>query len=69
MSKDKSEPAGKVESVAFTDREHKLIVEYAEQRGLSISEAASELFSQALATRVRKRTGRSPAKNVLKMRR
>lgn len=58
----------KEELTELSDKERDLIKTYADQRGLTIEEAASELARDGLARRVRKRTGKSPARNVLKMR-
>lgn len=59
----------KLEKTAFTEKEMGLIQKVAEQRGITAEEAATELFSEGLERRVRKRTGRGPAHNIMKMRR
>ncbi len=53
---------GHEDQVALTKDEHALLSKIAARDGVSVDEAASELLSQALARRVRKRTGKSPAK-------
>ena len=55
------------EKTVLTDNELKKVQAYADLRGLTVGEAATELAKQALAQRVRKRTGKTPAHNVLKM--
>ena len=55
------------ETTELSDQELKLVQQYADQRGLTLNQAATELAKQALAKRVRKSTGKTPARNVLKM--
>lgn len=57
------------DQAAFSDEERKLIESVARERGLTFEEAASELASEGLAARVRKRTGRRPASQVVNFRR
>lgn len=49
-------------SVALTDRELALVQKVADERGLSLEDAATELFKEAVAQRFRKVVGRGPAK-------
>lgn len=55
------------ETTELSDQELKAVQQYADQRGLTLNQAATELAKQALAKRVRKSTGKTPARNVLKM--
>lgn len=57
----------KEERTELSSRELEVVTQYAEQRGLTIEQAASELTRDGLAKRVRRRTGRTPAHNVMKM--
>lgn len=50
------------EATAFTAKEMELIERVARRDGISIDEAATNLGKAALARRVRKRTGRGPAR-------
>jgi len=59
----------KEEQVEFTDAELAAVKLYAETHHMSVETAASELFSQALAKRMRKGTHKSPASNVKKFKR
>lgn len=54
---------------AFGDRERELIEAVAQERGISFEEAVNQLASEGLANRVRKRTGRRPASQVVRFRR
>lgn len=47
---------------SLTEKEHDLVRRIAERDGITIDEAATNLAKSALARRVRKRTGRGPAK-------
>lgn len=58
----------KLEKTAFTEKELALIKAIAEQRGITEEEAATALFSEGLEKRVRRRTGKGPAKNVRTLR-
>lgn len=54
---------GKVpETTALSDRELELVQRIAKRDGISEDQAATNLAKAALARRVRKRTGRTPAK-------
>lgn len=50
------------ETTALSERELELVKRIAERDGISIDEAATNLGKAALARRVRKRTGKGPAK-------
>lgn len=52
----------------LSDREMEQVKRVAERDGVTIDEAASRLFSQRLADKVKKRTGKTAAR-VLPMRR
>jgi hypothetical protein len=48
--------------VPLSDKEMEQVKRIAERDGVDMDEAASRLFSEGLARRVKKRTGRAPAK-------
>ena len=48
--------------VALSASERDLVEAIAQRHGISIDEAAARLVSDALARRVRRRTGKSPAR-------
>lgn len=50
------------ESAAFTAKELELIERIAKRDGITIDEAATNLGKAGLARRVRKRTGKGPAR-------
>jgi transposase len=50
------------DDVPLSNREREMVKRIAERDGVSEDEAASRLVSAALARRVKKRTGRAPAK-------
>ena len=50
------------EATVFTRAERDMVKRIAERDGITEDEAASRLVSQALARRVKKRTGKAPAK-------
>lgn len=52
----------KQESVALSARERELTQRVADLYGLTLEQAASALVQAALARRVRKRTGKAPAR-------
>lgn len=60
---------GKQDSTSFSDSEMLLVKAVAEERGISIDEAAAQLVSEGLANRVQKNTGRRPSASVLRFRR
>jgi hypothetical protein len=49
-------------SLALSDKEMEQVRRVAKQKGITTDEAATLLFSAGLARRVKKRTGKSPAK-------
>jgi hypothetical protein len=52
----------KESKVNFTKQEADLIARYARQHGISEDEAATQIFQSELARRIKKRTGKAPAK-------
>jgi len=50
------------EQTAFSDRERAAIEAVAAQRGVTFEEAIEQLAKEGLASRVRKKTGRAPAR-------
>ena len=50
------------ESVALSDEEAKLVRELAQREGVSVEDMVTRLVQAALARRVRKRTGKAPAR-------
>lgn len=50
------------EHTALSERERQLVQQVADQRGITFEEAAEQMAKEGLASRVRRRTGRSPAK-------
>jgi hypothetical protein len=58
----------KNETISLSDKEKALVEKIAQNDGTTVDEAATRLFSEGLAKRVRRQTGRSPAKNVLNLR-
>ncbi len=61
--------AQREEKTLLTNDEKLAIAEYAESRGITADEAATELASRAIERRMRRQTGRSPARNIVKLRR
>lgn len=51
-----------VSLTALSDREREAVERVAAERGLTFEEAAEQLAKEGLAKRVRKGTGRAPAK-------
>lgn len=49
---------------ALSDRERQLVQQVADQRGVTFEEAVEQLAKEALAARIRRRTGRAPAKVI-----
>jgi len=47
---------------AFSEREKDAIEQVAQQRGLTFEEAAEQLAKEGLASRVRRKTGKAPAR-------
>lgn len=50
------------EQTALTERERQAIEQVAEQRGVSFDEAVEQMAKEGLASRVRRKTGRAPAR-------
>lgn len=50
------------EHTALSERERQAIEQVAQQRGISFDEAVEQMAKEGLASRVKRRTGRSPAK-------
>lgn len=50
------------EHTALSERERQAVQEVAEQRGISFEDAFEQLAKEGLAARVRRKTGRGPAK-------
>jgi hypothetical protein len=50
------------EHTALSDRERQAIEQVAQQRGISFEEAIEQMAKEGLASRVRRKTGRAPAK-------
>jgi len=53
---------GKTPDTALSDREMELVKKIAERDGITVDEAATNLAKAGLARRVRKRTGKGPAR-------
>lgn len=51
-----------METTAFGEKERQVIEQVAQRRGISFEQAAQQLVQEGLAIRVRRGTGRSPAK-------
>lgn len=51
-----------LETIALTDEQLEVVRRVAQERGVSVDTAASQLQSEALAAMIRKGTGRTPAK-------
>lgn len=47
---------------AFSERERHAIEQVAQQRGVSFEEAVQQMAKEGLARRVRRKTGRTPAR-------
>jgi predicted kinase len=50
------------EQTALSERERQAIEQVAQQRGISFDEAIEQMAKEGLAQRVRRKTGRVPAK-------
>jgi predicted kinase len=50
------------EQTALSERERQAIEQIAQQRGVTFEEAVEQMAKEGLAQRVRKKTGRGPAK-------
>lgn len=56
------------EQTALTERERQTVERVAQERGITLEEAVEQLAKEGLASRVRRKTGRLPAK-VIELRR
>lgn len=50
------------EQTALSEKERQAIEQVAQQRGISFDEAVEQMAKEGLASRVRRKTGRMPAK-------
>ncbi len=50
------------EKTAFSNAEREMVNKIADRDGISEDEAATKLFSRALARKVKRRTGKAPAR-------
>ena len=50
------------EQTAFSERERQAVQQVADQRGISFEEAVEQMAKEGLAQRVRRKTGRGPAR-------
>ena len=50
------------EQTALNEKDRRLVQQVADQRGVTFEEAAEMLAKEGLASRVRRKTGRAPAK-------
>lgn len=50
------------EQTALSDKERQAVQQVADQRGVTFEEAIEQMAKEGLASRVRKKTGRLPAK-------
>lgn len=50
------------EQTALSEKERQAVEQVAQQRGITFDEAAESLAKEGLASRVRRKTGRLPAK-------
>lgn len=50
------------EKIPFSQAEREIVKKIADRDGISEDEAASKLFSRALSRKVKRKTGRPPAK-------
>lgn len=50
------------EQTAFSDKERQVVEQVAQQRGITFEEAADQLGKEGLASRIRRKTGKAPAK-------
>lgn len=51
-----------VEHTALSDKEREAVEQVAEQRGVTFEEAVEQMAKEGLASRVRRKTGRAPAR-------
>jgi predicted kinase len=50
------------EHTALSDKERQMVEQVAAQRGISFDEAVEQMAKEGLASRVRRKTGKAPAK-------
>jgi predicted kinase len=50
------------EPTALSERERQMVQQVADQRGITFEEAVEQMAKEGLASRVRRKTGRAPAK-------
>lgn len=50
------------DQTALSERERAAVQQVADQRGITFEEAAEQLAKEGLASRVRRKTGKAPAK-------
>lgn len=50
------------ENVSLSDRERAAIEQVAQQRGITFEEAVEQMAKEGLASRVRRKTGKAPAR-------
>lgn len=50
------------EQTALSEKERKAVEQVAEQRGITFEEAVEQMAKEGLASRVRRKTGRAPAR-------
>lgn len=50
------------EPTALSERERQAVQQVADQRGITFEEAVEQMAKEGLASRVRRKTGRAPAK-------
>lgn len=50
------------EQTALSEKERSAVEQVAQQRGISFEEAIEQMAKEGLASRVRRKTGRAPAK-------
>jgi predicted kinase len=50
------------EPTALSERERQLVEQVAQQRGITFDEAVEQMAKEGLAARVKRKTGRAPAK-------
>jgi predicted kinase len=50
------------EQTALTEKEREAVAQVAQQRGITFEEAVEQMAKEGLASRVRSKTGRMPAK-------
>jgi predicted kinase len=51
-----------VEHTALSDKEREAVQQVADQRGITFEEAVEQMAKEGLASRVRRKTGRAPAR-------